>query len=301
MAEPLSWSYRLRYAAVKLRCTWDYLWSSSAKGQGVALHCMFRNEAPFLAEWLAYHFLIGVEHVYLTNDQSNDHFASVVQPYLDRGLVSLEEAREDLDFYAREEWHKNHILAKARGKYRWLAFIDADEFIYCQGGNLNTGLQPYTAFAGIVLNWFMYGTSGKEDLAGDELLVEHCLRRFPDQYHEHRAVKSIVQPGKGLRFFNRNPHYPAYSPLARLRQVDGRRFRPAQRRILREPLSINHYWYRSEKYYREVKRPRRRVFEGKPRAAHIESWHREQANALRDDRLKAYADRIREFNLGLKN
>lgn len=291
----MAWPYKLRYWAVKLRCTLDFLRQKPPDSRRVAFHAMFKNEAPYLSEWLDYHFSLGFDHAFLTNDQSEDHFEKVLKPYVTRGLVSLENARTDLDFFTKEEWHKNEILQKARKEYRWVAFLDTDEFIYLAQGDVKFFLADYADKAGVTLNRFFYGTSGVESLGADDLLIEKMTRRFPDDYHEHRPVKTIAQSGKGLLFFNKNPHYPQYSPLARLCRVDRSRFRPAEKKILREPASINHYWYRSEEFYRKVKRPRRIFFEGAERRPHIESWHYQEANKQPDDRLVKYAERLRKY------
>lgn len=265
--------------------TWRYLTAAKVFNGKAALHCMFQNEAAYLSEWLDYHLRLGFDRIYLTNDGSTDHYQQILAPYLKAGSVVLEEARTDLDFFDREEWHKNKMLDRARGQYQWVAFLDADEFIYLKTGELGSFLKGKDQWPGLVLNSFFYGTSGVEQLATGELLTERLTFRFRDDHHEHQLVKSLVQPAYGFRFFNRNPHYPQYSPLARLRQVDGQRFHPAQPRILREPASINHYWYRTEQYYREQKRPRRAFFQGTERQAHVEAWHRKAANAWEDPRL----------------
>ncbi len=50
---------------------------------------IFRNEAPYLREWLEFHLLQGAERVYLYNNRSDDDFLSVLAPYLADGVVRL--------------------------------------------------------------------------------------------------------------------------------------------------------------------------------------------------------------------
>ena len=40
----------------------------------VSLCLIFKNEAPFLKEWLDYHLTVGVDHFYLYNNNSDDDF-----------------------------------------------------------------------------------------------------------------------------------------------------------------------------------------------------------------------------------
>ena len=51
----------------------------------VALCLIFKNEAPFLKEWLDYHLALGVDHFYLYNNNSDDDFREVLRPYATGG------------------------------------------------------------------------------------------------------------------------------------------------------------------------------------------------------------------------
>src|SRR5262245_1292734 len=50
---------------------------------------IFREEAPFLDEWLTFHCGVGVTHFYLYNNFSTDNFRTVLEPWIDRGVVTL--------------------------------------------------------------------------------------------------------------------------------------------------------------------------------------------------------------------
>src|ERR1700674_1155687 len=50
---------------------------------------IFRNEAPYLEEWLVFHLGVGVEHFYLYENRSTDDFRGVLAPFLERRIVSL--------------------------------------------------------------------------------------------------------------------------------------------------------------------------------------------------------------------
>jgi hypothetical protein len=49
----------------------------------------FHNEATYLAEWVAYHRLVGVDHFWLYDDGSTDDWRSVLAPHLDEGVVEV--------------------------------------------------------------------------------------------------------------------------------------------------------------------------------------------------------------------
>jgi hypothetical protein len=51
----------------------------------------FRDAAPYLAEWVEFHLLLGVEHFYLYNNNSVDDYKGALEPYIRAGVVSLAE------------------------------------------------------------------------------------------------------------------------------------------------------------------------------------------------------------------
>lgn len=50
---------------------------------------IFKNEAPFLKEFIEYYLLMGVDHFYLYNINSEDDYADILRPYIDKGIVTF--------------------------------------------------------------------------------------------------------------------------------------------------------------------------------------------------------------------
>ena len=51
---------------------------------------IFRDENPWLREWVEYHHARGVEHFYLFNNEDNPSPAeTILRPYMERGIVKL--------------------------------------------------------------------------------------------------------------------------------------------------------------------------------------------------------------------
>ena len=55
----------------------------------LSVTAIFRDEAPYLREWIEYHKLLGVEHFYLYNNLSQDKCNEVLAPYVKNGEVDL--------------------------------------------------------------------------------------------------------------------------------------------------------------------------------------------------------------------
>ena len=166
--------------------------------QYLAVCAMFRDEAPYLAEWIAFHQLVGVEHFYLYNNNSSDDYLAALVPFVDEGLVSL--CDWPIPFHQRAQRKAYvHCLGEVRHKVRWLAFIDIDEFLFSPPNDLlSTALQDFEHWPGVVVNWQTYGSSGKKKASG-EPVIERFTRRAPANWVRNRMVKSIVQPARTIK------------------------------------------------------------------------------------------------------
>ena len=50
---------------------------------------MFKNEAGIMKEWLDHHIAHGFEHFYFVNDNSTDGVENILQPYHDKGYITM--------------------------------------------------------------------------------------------------------------------------------------------------------------------------------------------------------------------
>ena len=57
----------------------------------LAFCVVFKDEARYLAEWLAFHRLVGVAHFYLYSNESRDRYRAVLAPFEAAGVVTLRE------------------------------------------------------------------------------------------------------------------------------------------------------------------------------------------------------------------
>src|SRR5262249_4803573 len=92
----------------------------------LAVCAIFREEAPFLDEWIAFHTGVGVSRFYLYNNFSTDNFRAVLGPWIACGMVSL----TDWPVPVGQLSAYGHCVRYARAECRWLAFLDIDEFLF---------------------------------------------------------------------------------------------------------------------------------------------------------------------------
>jgi hypothetical protein len=153
---------------------------------------MFKDEAPYLAEWVSHHLAQGVDHIFLYNNGSTDDPERVLQPFLDQGSVSL------ITWPAPKELGSqigaaHDLRDRTRGSSRWAAFIDVDEFLFSPAGSLPSVLRVFEDEVGIEVNWVNYGSS-KLEVAGHGEVRDRFLYRAPLQWKRNRQFKSIFNP-----------------------------------------------------------------------------------------------------------
>ena len=141
----------------------------------ISLILIFKNEAPYLKEWLEYHRMIGVDHFYLYQNNSTDNYQQIIQPYLDKGIVTLIDWPEYPGQYsAYLNWYQNY-----RHESNWAAFIDADEFI-CPTSqlSLNDFLTKFERYPVVLVYWKLFGTGGQIKHDESKLVIEqYCCSR----------------------------------------------------------------------------------------------------------------------------
>lgn len=124
----------------------------------VAICAIFKNEALYLREWIEFHKIVGVNHFYLYNNNSEDDYETVLEPYIKDGIVTL------------TQWPKNQAqmqcyhdgIERFKNETEWLTFVDIDEFIVPNTtDNIYDFLKPFQKNRPVVIAyWKMFGTSG---------------------------------------------------------------------------------------------------------------------------------------------
>lgn len=206
----------------------------------LAVCAIFRDEAPYLAEWICFHRLVGVEHFYLYDNGSNDRPHRVLRPLIERGLVTLEHWPIPFHEKAQKPAYQ-HCLERARsGKLaRWIAFIDLDEFLFSPArGKLPDELRPYEDHPGVVVNWQCYGSSGHRK-TDEAPVIARFTRRARRNWVRNRKVKSIIDPARTLRaegvhYFAHDDGEPSVDEARKLVMIG--KTQPLRRRLRR--------WYR---------------------------------------------------------
>lgn len=211
---------------------------------------IFRDEANYLREWIEYHKLLGVEHFYLYNNLSEDDYRSVLQPYIESGVVDLTDWSYENDSmhswtYIQRAAYRDAI-DRSHDKTKWLAICDTDEFfVPIQHNSLASliaseeGKKNNRKVARYEINWVLFGTSGIEKIPQNKLMIELLTM---NEGKKSELVKSIVRPQFVGSYIN--PHITNLT--------DGMKSRNLSLAV----AQINHYMLRDRHFLYEVKIPR---------------------------------------------
>lgn len=161
----------------------------------LAACCVFKDELRYLREWVEYHRLVGVERFYMvSNDESPANARALLLPYIESGEVVFL-SRPGGPFVTLQTDIYLEVLGAAMGKVRWLAFLDADEFILpVQANSVPEVLANYEQYAALAVNWACFGSSGL--IEPPPLQTASYLIRSHDENQDNRTYKSIVDPGR---------------------------------------------------------------------------------------------------------
>ena len=179
----------------------------------LAVVAILKNETPYLKEWLDYHLLAGVDHFYLYDNDSTDNQAEIAAPYVEAGLVDYFPASGavmKMPVY-------NDALKRFKFHCRYMAFIDADEFLFPKTNRsvvevVDEILSRDKNAAGLAINWQIFGSNGHENADYSRGVLERFTRRAPSDWtskgYGNAHVKIIVAPRK-TDLIN-NPHCARY-------------------------------------------------------------------------------------------
>ena len=210
-----------------------------------------RDRAPWIKEWVAFHYLVGFRKFYIFTHVCKDDTEGV--------LAGLKKSF-DIEILPTNEPDKPQIKSYQYScdnflkAVDWMAFIDCDEFLFpTSGDSMEIGLKKFTnkKISALGVYWVCFGSSGYiQEPSG--LIIENYKKRARDGYENNRHIKSILRGGQNATCLD-----------AHLFQTDLGTFDENLRPITYgwtdyEPtydtFRINHYVCQSRSYYLNFKK-----------------------------------------------
>ena len=142
------------------------------KKHNLSICAIFKDEASYIKEWIDYHLLVGVDHFYLYNNNSSDDYSSILKPYIEKGLVTLEQ----WPYTPGQMSAYYDCIENNRNDSNWISFIDLDEFIVPQKkSNINDVLVKFKRRPFVVAYWKYFGASGKINRESEYVIEDFVI------------------------------------------------------------------------------------------------------------------------------
>lgn len=210
----------------------------------LSICAVVRNEAPYIAEWIEYHLLQGVDHFFLYENGSSDATRNLLESYEHAKVCTLIDMSSDrpVQFTAYKHCIKNYFK-----KTEWCLFSDCDEFLAGKSAKYILSEIPKNVDA-VGVRWKLFGSNGLEERNIYEPVTKAFTKRAarPDKH-----VKSIVRLKK-TRNVGNDPH--TFRVVGDICDLKGNVL-PREYAITNppkevdEPFYLNHYHTKSKKEY----------------------------------------------------
>jgi hypothetical protein len=165
----------------------------------LAAALIVKDEGSSLREWLAFHSLVGLQHVYLYDNGSTDGTQELLSDF--SNFVTRISWSTFVQDGSAQKLAYAHALSNFGPGWRWMAFIDADEFLFpTAADDLATVLSGYEHLPALAAYWHLFGFSGHEKRPSG-LVIENFTMRAPfppEPGAKPRLLKfkSIVDPSR---------------------------------------------------------------------------------------------------------
>jgi hypothetical protein len=218
----------------------------------LSICAIYRDEAPYLAEWVEFHRLVGVTRFFLYDNASQDEHLEVLAPHLEDGTVILDDAGSEPGRGGLQKRIYKKCLQDHSSDARWIAFLDLDEFLFSPTGEpLPDLLAEYEEWPAVGVNRGWFGSSGHVTKPPG-LVIENYVRKMDRRGHS--SIKSVVDPTRTVDCLN--PHQfnytDGYAVDENKQPIDG----VFTSSYTLERLRVNHYYTKSEEECRERKQAR---------------------------------------------
>lgn len=170
----------------------------------VSICAIFKNEAPYLKEWIEFHKIVGVEHFYLYNNNSTDEYLEILNPYIKSGIVEI----KDWPFAQGQMLAYSDFIKTKSNETKWVGFIDLDEYVVPnKTDNIYDFLKKHENKTSVLMYWRQMGSSGLISRDKDSLITESFILGWKKQVD---IAKFFFNTKYNYDFdfkFNCGPHY----------------------------------------------------------------------------------------------
>jgi hypothetical protein len=240
----------------------------------LSIVAIIKNEGPYIAEWIEYHVLVGVNKFYIYDNESEDTIRYILEPYIREGIVEYKYCPGR----AKQTWAYNSILGKAKKETYWLAVIDCDEFIVpISTETVPDVLKNFEGYGGLGINWMVYGSGGQHNKT-EGLVIERFKDHSERTFDRNRHIKTIVNP---RYVFQINIHDALYITGKWCVNTNKEIIKGAFSDVVFDQIRINHYFGKSYEEY--IEKRQRGMADHKDEKRSMQDFYDHDKNEERKD------------------
>ena len=170
---------------------------------GLAITAVVKDEEIYIEEWLKYHRAVGVRHFIIYDNGSSDRTLEILKVCLpDESLTLVPWSGRMVDASTSQILNGQaiafaHAILNFGSRYRWMAFIDVDEFLLPKvGSTVEEALARVNGYPNISLPWHMFGTGGHLKRPAGPVTRSYTIRGADPLSRRKNAsnFKCIVDP-----------------------------------------------------------------------------------------------------------
>jgi len=227
----------------------------------LSVGAIFKNEQHCMVEFIEHYLYHGIDHLYLINDFSDDNFRLLLQPYINKGVVTLFENDIVTKRVNRQCEIYDKFFMPILNETEWLAILDLDEFMYSpQEIDVKKIVRKYENYTSIKVEWVNFGSN--KNISQPASVVKGFTMRAELSKNKYYSYKSILKTSDILSF---GVHE---SRLRNNININLSYTNPGANELL-----INHYRLQSKEFYINVKCTR----------GDVNNWY-EHASMVRDEK-----------------
>ena len=247
----------------------------------LSLATNYKDEDPYLKEWLDYHLAVGVDHFYLFNQDGSESSWEIVKPYIERGVATV---HDWTNFEGNYEGHtyffqknRNHMgyIHAAQNYYdetEWLLKIDVDEFLFMadESTTVKEWLKKVNKkdTRAVRVPRIDFGSSGYETKPDGGVLENFLLREIEPSNYKDMANTDFLDDNKRC-FSSHRWSYRWFTPRKMITPE------------FSNGLRINHYYTKSKEEYFN----RQNICHGRKVSADDFKLIEDRTNAVKDDSM----------------
>jgi hypothetical protein len=221
---------------------------------GLAICAIFKNEGPYVLEWLAHHIAVGVDEFFIADNESSDGSSVLLRHLAELGIIRYVYFPTPQGEAPQLAAYRKLMELYGRGP-AWVAFIDADEFLMpLNRKTIKEVVQEVSqlepSVGALAISWANYGSAGEQGYR-PELVMERFIQRAGKDFSVNHHYKSIVK-SEAFKTTHGNPHLFELNPGYIYVHPDGRELRDRVKgvkgisdNVCWENIRLNHYIVKS--------------------------------------------------------